>query len=384
MIGFKNIEVYTEENGIVKTSLAIKDGKISAIGNAIEVEELASFNENAIIVPGFIDQHIHGANGADAMDGSVEALNKIATAVAKEGTTTFLATTMTQSEENILNALSAVKEYIENNYEEGARVLGVHLEGPFISPKFIGAQPLEYVVKGNAELFDKYYKASGNSIKIVSLAPEMDGADELITHLKEKGVVASIGHSGAKYSECEKSVKLGVSNITHTYNAQLGLHHRDIGVVGAGLMIDEVNCELICDTIHVSIPAIKLVIKNKPHDKVTLITDAMRAKHLPDGLSELGGQTVIVKNGEARLENGALAGSVLKMNDAIKNLVTLAGVEFTDAIDFATVNPAKNLGIFNETGSIKVGKNADLTILDKTTFEVLLTVRNGKVIYKAN
>ncbi len=384
MIGFKNIEVYTEENGIVKTSLAIENGKISYIGNALEIEEIAKFNENAVIVPGFIDQHIHGANGADAMDGSVEALNKIATAVAKEGTTAFLATTMTQSEENILNALSAVKDYVEKDCEEGARVLGVHLEGPFISPKFIGAQPLEYVVRGSAELFDKYYKASGNSIKIVTLAPEMEGAEELITHLKEKGVVASIGHSGAKYKECEKSVAWGVGNITHTYNAQLGLHHRDIGVVGAGLMIDSINCELICDAIHVSIPAIQLVIKNKPHDKVTLITDAMRAKHLPDGLSELGGQTVIVKNGEARLENGALAGSVLKMNDAIKNLVTLAGVDFTDAIDFATVNPAKNLGVFNEVGSIKVGKNADLTVLDKTTFEVLLTVRNGKVIYKVN
>ncbi len=384
MLGFKNIEVYTEENGIVKTNIAIDGGKISAIGEAVEVEEIASFNENAIVVPGFIDQHIHGANGADAMDGSVEALSKIATAVAREGTTAFLATTMTQSEQNILNALSAVKDYIKKGSEEGAKVLGVHLEGPFISPKFIGAQPLEYIASGNAELFDKYNEASGGSIKIVSLAPEMEGACELIAHLKEKGVVASIGHSGAKYSDCEKAFSVGAGNITHTYNAQLGLHHRDIGVVGAGLMIDGINCELICDTIHVSIPAIKLVIKNKPHDKVTLITDAMRAKHLPDGLSELGGQTVIVKNGEARLENGALAGSVLKMNDAVKNLVTLAGVEFTDAIDFATANPAKNLGIYNETGSIKVGKNADLTVLDKTTFKVLLTVRNGKVIYKAN
>ncbi|MBO7187753.1 MAG: N-acetylglucosamine-6-phosphate deacetylase, partial [Clostridia bacterium] len=352
--------------------------------SGLDIEEIERFSSSAIIVPGFIDEHNHGADGGDAMDGSVEALSKIANAVSKEGTTAFLATTMTQSPENITKALNAVKDYIQNDFKEGAKILGVHLEGPFISPKHIGAQPLEYVVNGSVETFKKYFQASGNSIKIVSLAPEMEGAEELIAFLKEKGVIASIGHSGAKYSDCENSVKWGVSNVTHTYNAQSGLHHRDVGVVGAGLLLDELNCEIICDTIHVSVPAIKLVIKNKPKDKVTLITDSMRAKHLPDGESELGGQLVIVKNGEARLENGALAGSVLKMNDAIKNVVTKVGVSFTDAIDFATVNPAKNLGIYDKTGSIKVGKNADLVVLNKETFEVLMTIREGKVIYKAN
>ncbi|MBO5888632.1 MAG: N-acetylglucosamine-6-phosphate deacetylase, partial [Clostridia bacterium] len=362
MKGFKNIDVYVEGKGIIKTDIAVTEGKISAIESGLNLEEIEKFNCEAVIVPGFIDEHIHGADGSDAMDGSVEALSKIANAVAKEGTTTFLATTMTQSPENITKALNAVKEYISKNCEEGAKVLGVHLEGPFISPKHIGAQPLEYVVNGNVEVFKKYYEASGNSIKIVSLAPEMQDAEELIKYLKENGVIASIGHSGAKYADCENAVKWGVSNVTHTYNAQSGLHHRDAGVVGSALLLDELNCEIICDTIHVSIPAIKLVIKNKPKDKVTLITDSMRAKHLPDGESELGGQRVLVKNGEARLENGALAGSVLKMNDAIKNIVTKANVAFTDAIDYATKNPAKNLGIYDKVGSIKVGKNADLVV----------------------
>lgn len=384
MKGFKNIDVYVEGKGIIKTDIALNEGKISAIESGLNLEEIEKFNCEAVIVPGFIDEHIHGADGSDAMDGSVEALSKIANAVAKEGTTTFLATTMTQSPENITKALNAVKEYISKNCEEGAKVLGVHLEGPFISPKHIGAQPLEYVVNGNVEVFKKYYEASGNSIKIVSLAPEMQDAEELIKYLKENGVIASIGHSGAKYADCENAVKWGVSNVTHTYNAQSGLHHRDAGVVGSALLLDELNCEIICDTIHVSIPAIKLVIKNKPKDKVTLITDSMRAKHLPDGESELGGQRVLVKNGEARLENGALAGSVLKMNDAIKNIVTKANVAFTDAIDYATKNPAKNLGIYDKVGSIKVGKNADLVVLNKNTFEVLMTLRDGKIIYKAN
>ncbi len=382
MKGFKNIDVLVEGKGIIKTDIALNGDKIFAIDNGLDIEEIEKFSNQAVIVPGFIDEHIHGADGFDVMDGSALALSKIAVALAKEGTTSFLATTMTQSPENIIKSLTAVKDYIAKNNEDGAKVLGVHLEGPFISPKHIGAQPLEYVVNCNVSIFKKYYEASGNSIKIVSLAPEMQDAEELIKYLKENGVIASIGHSGAKYSDCEKAIKCGVSNVTHTYNAQSGLHHRDVGVVGSALLNDELNCEIICDTIHVSVPAIKLVIKNKPHEKITLITDSMRAKRLPDGKSELGGQLVIVNNGEARLENGALAGSVLKMNEAIKNLVTKVGVPFTDAIDFATINPAKNLGVYDKTGSIKVGKTADLVVLNKETFEVLMTIREGKVIYK--
>lgn len=382
MKGFKNVDVYVEGLGVIKTDIGFENGIIKSIKENENIESLHNFNENAVIVPGFIDEHIHGANDADAMDGSIDALSKIANAVVKEGTTTFLATTMTQSPENIKNALSAVKEYKLKNYKEGAELLGVHLEGPFISPKHIGAQPLEYVVKPSVEVFKEYEESSGNSIKIVSLAPEMEGADELIKYLSEKGIVASIAHTGATYNDCERAISLGVSNVTHTYNAQTGLHHRDAGVVGAALLKDELNCELICDTIHVSVPAIKLVIKNKPHDKVTLITDAMRAKYMPDGESNLGGQLVIVKNGEARLVNGALAGSVLKMNDAIKNVCTKAGVSFEDAIDFATANPAKNLGIFDSVGSIKVGKKANLTVLDKTSYEVLMTIRDGEIVYK--
>jgi N-acetylglucosamine-6-phosphate deacetylase len=198
----------------------------------------------------------------------------------------------------------------------------------------------------------------------------------------KEGRYVAILTTGAIYEEIDKAINAGVTNVTHTYNAQSPLHHRDIGVVGSALLRDELNAELICDTIHVSVPAIKLVMKNKPSDKVTLITDAMRAKHMPDGESELGGQLVIVKNGEARLVDGTLAGSVLKMNDAIKNVVTKAGVPFLSAIDMATINPAKNIGLDNEIGSIKEGKNADITVINKNTYEIILTVRDGNVIYK--
>lgn len=380
MKGFKNVNVYVEGKGIVKTSIGFENGLITSLKENEELEELAALNEEMVVVPGFIDQHIHGAKGFDAMDGTYEALEGISLALPKEGTTAYLATTMTQSPENINNALKAVKEYKELNKPEGALVLGVHLEGPFISTSMIGAQPLEYVANPNVEIFQKYQEVSGNNIRLVSLAPEVEGGEELVKYLKETGVVASLGHTAAGYNDVEKAVKAGATNVTHTYNAQKAYHHRDIGTVGAALLLDELNCELICDTIHVSVPAIKMVVKNKPHDKVTLITDAMRAKQLEDGISELGGQTVIVKNGEARLENGALAGSVLLMNHAVKNVVEKCGVSFTDAIDMASINPARNLGVDKEMGSIALGKKANLTVLDKE-YNVVMTIREGVVVY---
>lgn len=379
MKGLKNVKVYIKNVGIVKTNIGIENGRIAYIGNEENIEPI--FETDGIVVPGFIDEHIHGAGGADAMDGTVDALQTISEFLAREGTTGFLATTMTQSPENITNALKAVKKVREKGEYKGAEVLGVHLEGPFISPKHVGAQPLEYVATPDAELFDKYNEASGNSIKIVTLAPEVEGGLGLVKHLSNIGVVASVGHTGGKYADVVNAVAAGATNVTHTYNAQTGLHHREAGVVGAAMLLDELNCEMICDTIHVSVPAIKLVIKNKPHDKYTLITDAMRAKGMPDGKSELGGQDVFVNNGEARLADGTLAGSVLKMNVAVKNLVEKAGVPFTDAIDFATYNPAKNIGVLNERGTIEVGKRADLTVLN-SDFEVLYTLVNGKIVYK--
>lgn len=379
MKGLKNVTAYIAGKGLIRTDIAIEDGKIAAIGK-LDVEPI--FETDGIVLPGFIDEHIHGAGGSDAMDGTEEALQTISEYVAKEGTTGFLATTMTQSPENIGKALKNVKNVREKGEYKGAEVLGVHLEGPFISPKHVGAQPLEYVAKPAPETFDKYNELSGGNIKIVTLAPEVEGGLDLVKHLKNIGVVASIGHTGAKFSDVEAAVAAGASNVTHTYNAQTPLHHREAGVVGAAMLFDELNCEMICDTIHVSVPAIRIFVKNKPHDKFTLITDAMRAKGMPDGLSELGGQQVFVKNGEARLADGTLAGSVLKMNVAIKNLVEKVGVSLTEAVDFASANPAKNLGLYDERGSIEVGKRADFAVMDKD-FNILCTVVGGKVVYKA-
>ena len=377
MKGFKNSWIVTEK-GLEKTSL-VYDELFTEIGT--EHEELEQLPEDYVVVPGFIDQHIHGAAGSDAMDGTVEDLSKIANAVAKEGTTAFLATTMTQSPENITNALKAVKDYIESKPATGAEVLGVHLEGPFISKDFAGAQPYEYIATPDVEVFKKYQDASGDNIRLVSLAPEEEGSSELIAYLKANNIVASIGHSNSKYADVEKAVKAGATNLTHTYNAMKPVHHREVGTVGSAYLFDQLACECICDGIHVSGPAIKLLHKNKPNDKFILITDAMRAKHLPDGVSELGGQVVIVKNGEARLENGTLAGSVLRMNNAVKNVMNFLNLPLEEVVKYASINPAKNLGVADKIGSIAVGKRADFVVLDKD-LNVVKTVRAGKVIFE--
>lgn len=381
MKGFKNASIYVEGQGIVKTSLTIgADGRIAAIGTEVP-NELFDVPEDAVVVPGFIDEHIHGSATADAMDGTVEALKTISQSIACEGTVGFLATTMTQSPENIEKAMRAVKTFKEEK-ACGAKVLGIHLEGPYINKSKAGAQPEKYICAPSIEQFKHYNELSGNSIKIVTFAPEMDGSKEFAGYLKQNGICGNVGHTSANFATAEQALEWGATGITHTYNAQSAYTHREVGVVGAALLLDGYACEIICDTIHVSVPAIKMLIKNKPHDKVILITDAMRAKNLGDTVSELGGQTVYVKNGEARLADGTLAGSVLRMNDAVKNLVNKCGVDLCDAVDFASANPAKNLGLFNDYGSIAVGKSASFAVLSKDC-EVIMTVRDGEVIYKA-
>lgn len=380
MKAFKSAKVYVEGKGLITTDVCFGH-YITSIGNIDEKAGVIELPDDAVVIPGFIDQHIHGAGGCDTMDGTVEALAAIADTVAKEGTTTFLATTMTQSPENITKALTAVRDYIASDRSEGARLWGVHLEGPFINPSHKGAQPDEYIAAPDAYVFSMYNEASGQNIRIVTVAPEMEGADELIKYLDSIGIIPSIGHAKATSDDVRRAIKNGARHITHTYNAQSALHHREIGVVGSALLYDDLKTEVICDTVHVSVPALQLLTKCKPVDKIIFITDAMRAKGLGDGMSELGGQTVIVKNGEAHLEDGTLAGSVLSMNRAIQNMVEKVGVPFITAVDCATANPAKALGIYESVGSIRVDKLADFTVLN-SAYDVIMTVREGEIIYR--
>ena len=376
-LGFKNSNIYVYGKGIINTSLEIENGKISMLGS-INNDELMELPENLIVIPGFVDKHIHGANNSDFMNPTREDVVKITKAIAEEGTTSCLATTMTQSMDNIKAAVKNIGDYIKEN-NDGVEVLGIHLEGPFVSPKFAGAQPLEYIVQCDVSSFKEINEASHNTVKEVSYACEENGM-EFTKYLVENNIVASIGHSNSDYATIIEAANLGASSITHTYNAQRGVHHRDIGVVGAAMLDDRLSAELICDLIHVSPAAIQLLYKNKGKDGICLITDSMEAKYMPDGQYSLGGQPVFVKDNSARLENGTLAGSILKLNEGVRNFMNTVGVSFTEAVDCATINPARNLGVDDRKGSIMLGKDADLAVVDKD-LNVYMTICRGKVVY---
>lgn len=377
MKGFKNSNIYVYGKGIEKTSLIIEEGKIKDI-TSCNCNELIELPENLFVIPGFVDKHIHGCNHSDFMNPTAKDIDSILEKLPYEGTTSCLATTMTQSMENIAKALENIGIYIKEN-KDGVQLLGIHLEGPYVSPKFAGAQPPEYIIPCDIESFDKLNKVSNGSIKQVSYAPEENGY-EFTQYLVKNNIVASIGHSNASFDECIKARELGATSITHTFNAQRALHHRDIGVVGAALYDNGFSCELICDLIHVSKAAINLLLKNKGLANICLITDSIEAKYMPDGKYMLGGQDVFVKDGAARLENGTLAGSTLKMNEGVRNFKNTTGVSFTDAIDCATINPARCLNVDDKKGSIEIGKDADLIVVDEN-FNVYMTICRGKVIY---
>lgn len=377
--GFNQVNVYVEGLGIVKKTVKVDSGKIVSIDDDNN-SELLILDDNLYVVPGFIDKHVHGANHSDGMYPTIKDIANIAKTIASEGVTSFLITTMTQTFENISLALENAKSYIENHNNEGAKALGVHLEGPFISKKFKGAQPESCIVPCDVETFKRYQKISGNHIKQVTLAYEENGK-ELVRYLKSQGIIASLGHTDATAEQALEGIKEGITSATHTYNAMRGLHHREAGTLGAVMISDEVYCEVIADLVHVSAPAIKLLFKTKGKDKVVAVTDAMESKHLPSGKYQLGGQEVFVNGNEARLADGTLAGSTLYMNHALKNLSNVTGLEFTDIIDLATKNPAKNLNIYDSKGSINVGKDADFTVVDKD-FNVYMTISNGNIIYQ--
>lgn len=377
--GYKNSNVYVAGKGIIKTSLAIKDGIISAIGDDIDAEGFVELDDKYILVPGFIDEHIHGAGGSDAMNGTQKDLETIAEYQAKDGTTSFNFTTMTMEKGVIIKALSAINEYLAAGHEEGARALGVHLEGPFISEAFCGAQNPGDILPLNVKDLDDFILASGDHIKIATVCYKIgheDFAKEMIKH----HILPSLGHSDDASEEAFDAVKNGFRLSTHTYNAQKGLHHRDVGTLGAMMLSDEVNCELIADLHHVCADAIRILYRMKGKDKITLITDSMEAKGLKDGMYQLGGQPVVVKDGTARLENGTLAGSILHLNEGIRNVKRVLGIPLEEAIDMATINPARNMGLDKEIGSIEVGKKADFAIID-IDVNVYKTIRDGKEIY---
>ncbi len=373
MKGFKNAIIYKENVGLVKSSIQFENGKISSFEDG---NDLLSLDDKLIIVPGFIDEHIHGANGSDVMYATDKDLSNIAKSITKDGVTSFMPTTMSMDISSIKKALNVIGNY---SNEEGANVIGAHVEGPFISKKYCGAQDPKNIIKSNIGILKDLIVSSNNKIKIITIAPEETNL-EVMKYLKDNNILINAGHSDASAMQAVEAFKNGVTCLTHTYNAMRGIHHRDIGLLGEGLIHDDIYTELIADLHHVSGEAIKFLYRNKPSKKIILITDSMEARFLPNGIYELGGQKVYVKDGTATLKSGVLAGSVLHMNEGIKNVKDVLGVSLIEAIDMATKNVANHLGLTNK-GSIAIGKDADLTIIDED-LNVYMTIVNGKIVYQ--
>lgn len=384
-ITLKNATIYGENQTMHKGSINIQNGKIINLGKDFfpdDETEVIELPETYHIVPGMIDVHIHGAAGADTMDATFNALQTIASVLPEEGTTSFLATTMTQEQNKIEKALENAGLFIEAGQVEGtAETLGIHLEGPFISEKRAGAQPVGAIIKPDLELFKQWQELASGHIKLVTIAPEIEGSLEVISYLQEQNIIASIGHSDATYEEVVTGMKAGASHVTHLYNGMRGLHHREPGVVGASLLHDELTTELIADGIHVRPELIALTYKQKGNERVVLVTDAMRAKCLGDGQYDLGGQKVTVQNETATLKDGTLAGSIIKMSTAVKNMMQFTGCSISDIIQMTSVNPAKKLNVFDRKGSLTPGKDADIVVLDED-LEVVMTFCKGDLAYR--
>ena len=343
----------------------------------LEVENSIDL-DGKYVVPGFIDVHIHGSNGADAMDGTAEALKTISSYIATKGTTKFLATTLTSSKEELINVLKIAAD-LQNKELDGATIFGVHMEGPYFDIEYKGAQNEKYMKPATEKEIKDYLDVKPGLVKMMSLSPHTEQSIETVKFLKENGVIVSVGHSAAKFNDVMKAVDAGLSHSTHTFNGMRGINHREPGVAGAVLISDKINAEVIFDKVHIHPEIVRLMIKAKGTDKVVCITDAMAATGLPNGDYKLGELDVYVKDGEARLKsNDSLAGSVLTLDKAFRHVIEL-GYPIYEAVKLTSTNAAVEFGL--NAGAIEVGKEADFTILDDS-YNVDMTIVNGNIKYQ--
>ena len=374
-----NGRIYTENETIEQGYILIENGKIIQIAEGEYQGDLTTIDvKGQHVLPGFIDIHMHGGYGEDAMDASFEGLKHLSESLLSEGTTSFLATTMTQSDENIIKALKNIVDYQEQQDSlNAASIVGIHLEGPFISEYKVGAQNPAYVQRPSVEKVQQFQEIANNQIKVMTFAPEVEGADETLSTLHDQ-INFSIGHTVATFDEVNEAVAQGAKHVTHLYNAGTPFEHRNPGLSGAAWLNDELSTESIVDGIHSHPASVKIAYKQKGNKRFFLITDAMRAKGMPDGEYDLGGQNVVVKGSEARLASGALAGSILKMNEGLKNLIAYTGASLDDLWRVTSLNQAIALKIKDDKGSIAIGKDADIVVVDDD-IQVLTTIKSGKV-----
>lgn len=378
MFAIKNAKIVLENEVVCEKAILYSD-KIEAIVAESEIPEGAEVidAEGGYVTPGFIELHIHGYLGKDVCDASEESMRIISAGLVENGVTGYLPTTMTVDMSIVQGAIDVCRNLMNDESLVGSKILGVHAEGPFISESKKGAQDPRYILKPDAE----FVKKNADVIKIITLAPEEDTDFAAIREITEKtDVVVSMGHTSANYKTAVESVKAGVKHSTHLFNAMTPMTHRAPGVVGAALSTD-VSCELIVDTYHVDANLFELVYKLKGR-KLCAITDCLPAGGLPEGEYTLGGAKIIYRDNICKLEDGTIAGSVLRLNKGVWNIYQNTNIPLNECVNCATLNPATAIGMADRKGSLAVGKDADIVILDNE-FNVKKTIIGGTIKYES-
>jgi len=370
------------ENGIV----LCEDGRIISVGSTIDAQPAPNSTiieaNGKLVLPGLIDTHVHGSHGDDVMSAGAEGIRRISMHLLAHGTTAYLPTTLSGQHDDLLRSLEdCVKA--QTNPDLAAEIIGLHVEGPFINPHKKGAQPESGIREPNIDQCKEYLRGAPGQIKIMTLAPELSGAMDLIELLISNKVVASLGHSEADYATALAAIEKGATHATHLYNAMPALHHRKPNLTLACLMEPSIRAEIIVDGIHVSPEMIRLAAKTKGRNGMILITDAIEAVGLPDGEYTLGDSKIRVKGDLATLlDDSTIAGSTLTMNRAVGNAVTRVGVSLVDAVYMASTLPAQICGVADRKGSLEVGKDADIAILNPD-FSVFATLLRGEIAYSS-
>lgn len=369
----KDANVFTQDNRFVRGDVIVRDGRfVHATGEQPADEEVVDAR-NLMMIPGLVDIHFHGCKGADMCDGTKEALDVIMDYEASVGVTSVCPATMTIPRDELLAVMKNAGAY---SYHGGAHLIGINMEGPFISPSKKGAQAAENIMHCDYEYFCQLQEAAGGLIKLVDIAPEEPGAMEFIDEVKGK-VVVSLAHTASDYDTAKEAIEHGASHATHLYNAMPPMNHRNPGVIGAVRDSSECHVELICDGVHIHPSVIRATYAMFGAERIILISDSMRATGLEDGEYTLGGQPVKVRGNLATLHDGTIAGSATNLMDCLRFVVREVGIPLETAVMCATANPAREIGIFDEAGSITAGKRADFILLNQN-LEIVRVYIDGK------
>lgn len=386
--------IYTPTETIEDGVVLIVGPHITAVGGRDKVRippaaEVVEF-PNEAVAPGFIDLHIHGAGGRDLMEATEEAVSAVGSYLARHGTTSFLATTITASLERTVQAVRGLGRIIRGRGRDGnpegrapqaaaAQPIGIHFEGPFLNVVRRGAHPAEHIQKPSLETLRQMLEAADGTARVITMAPEVEGALDLLSHARKAGVRVAIGHSDATYEEAERAVEAGATHATHAFNAMRPFLHRDPGILGAVLTDDRLSAELISDGIHVGGPAVRLLLKAKGLERTLLVTDCLSAAGMPEGEYSLGEFRIRVADGACHKLDGTLAGSTLTLDRALNNLARVTGLSLPRCLPCATLNPARLLGLEKKKGVIAPGADADLVVLD-AKYQVTQTYVRGQPV----